>query len=232
MLERLSFRFSMVAGKVPGKLWKVCFFALILEMFSGFFPVPALTPASASGLAPELPALQALPSLPSRETFGMHRPPAVGESRPAHVMPSLEKRGLRVKLQLDWPAHGQISSGFGMRRLGNVTRMHEGIDIPLPEGTPIRAARAGVVSEARVYNGYGKTIIIDHGQGVKTLYAHCSNLLVDKGRRVEVGMVIARAGGTGYVTDTHLHFGVMVAGRFQDPLKFLKNPPAQLARQP
>jgi murein DD-endopeptidase MepM/ murein hydrolase activator NlpD len=135
-------------------------------------------------------------------------------------------------LALVWPVRGKVSSGYGLRGTGLRKRMHQGIDIPVPMGTPIQAASAGTVAEARVYNGYGQTVILDHGKGMRTLYAHCSELAVKRGERVEQGQVIAYAGSTGRATTSHLHFGVMMEGAFQDPRALLKDKPQQLAQKP
>jgi murein DD-endopeptidase MepM/ murein hydrolase activator NlpD len=133
---------------------------------------------------------------------------------------------------LTWPVRGKVSSGYGLRGTGLRKRMHNGIDIPVPQGTPIQAALAGVVAEAREYNGYGQTVILDHGNGTKTLYAHCSGFAVKQGEQVEQGQVIAYAGNTGRATTSHLHFGVMIEGSFQDPRALLKDKPQQLAQKP
>jgi len=106
-----------------------------------------------------------------------------------------------------------------------------GIDIPVPSGTPIRAAAPGIVEEARTYSGYGHTVIINHENGMKTLYAHCSSLVVKRGDRVESGQIIAYAGSTGRATASHLHFGVIIEGRYHDPMAYLKES-MQLARVP
>ncbi|MCL2009111.1 MAG: M23 family metallopeptidase, partial [Synergistaceae bacterium] len=108
---------------------------------------------------------------------------------------------------------------------------HDGIDIPVPNGTPIQAAASGVVVEARAFRGYGYTVILDHKNGMKTLYAHCSRLAVEKGESVENGQVIAYAGRTGRATSHHLHFGVIVNGAYQNPMAYLERP-QQLARRP
>jgi murein DD-endopeptidase MepM/ murein hydrolase activator NlpD len=110
--------------------------------------------------------------------------------------------------------------------------MHQGIDILVPKGTPVQAAAAGVVAEAREYNGYGQTVILKHEDGTRTLYAHCSELTVRKGDKVERGQVIAHAGDTGRATAYHVHFGVMVSGVFQDPMTRLPKGPRQFVRQP
>lgn len=125
--------------------------------------------------------------------------------------------GPRAGRRLAWPVYGVISSPFGMRGDG----MHEGLDISAPRGTPIRAAAAGRVVELGAMGNYGLAVIIDHGQGLQTLYAHCDRLLVRRGARVEAGQVIAVVGSTGRSTGPHLHFEVIVRGERVDPLGFL-----------
>lgn len=116
-----------------------------------------------------------------------------------------------------WPVIGQITSYFGPRW---GTR-HTGLDIAAPTGTEIRAVRAGRVEKAGWWGGYGNCVIINHGNGVRTLYAHASRLLVKRGDRVVQGQVIARVGSTGNSTGPHVHFEVRVDDRFKDPLNFL-----------
>ncbi|MGQ9901513.1 MAG: murein hydrolase activator EnvC family protein [Fimbriimonadales bacterium] len=120
------------------------------------------------------------------------------------------------------PVEGQLTSGFGMRvhPIFKVRKMHTGIDIAAPAGTPIRAADGGVVVEAGYIRGYGYTVIIDHGGGVATLYAHSSALLVAAGQEVTRGQIIARVGSTGYSTGPHLHFEVRVNGEPVNPLSY------------
>jgi murein DD-endopeptidase MepM/ murein hydrolase activator NlpD len=123
-----------------------------------------------------------------------------------------------------WPTAGRVGSGFGMRvhPITRVRRLHAGVDIGAPTGTPIVAAAAGVVTSAGRAGGYGNLVKIDHGGGVETRYAHASVLLVRAGQRVERGQLIARVGSTGLSTGPHLHFEVRVGGQPVDPLAFFR----------
>lgn len=116
------------------------------------------------------------------------------------------------------PTTGTITSRFGARSRDN----HKGIDIGAPKGTPIKAAASGtVVHSGNKNDGYGNYIILSHGNGVQTYYAHCSELLVSKGQSVEQGQVIAKVGSTGISTGNHLHFEVRINGVAQDPQNYV-----------
>jgi murein DD-endopeptidase MepM/ murein hydrolase activator NlpD len=108
------------------------------------------------------------------------------------------------------PVGGRITSGFGYRFHPILRRrkLHTGVDFGAPSGTPIRAAASGTVLLAGYSGGYGKCVIIYHGDGVTTLYGHCSLLNVSEGQEVRQGQVIARVGSTGMSTGPHLHFEV------------------------
>lgn len=116
-----------------------------------------------------------------------------------------------------WPVLGRITSRFGPR-WGTI---HQGLDIAAPTGTEIVAARAGRVVLAGWWGGYGKCVLIYHGSGMHTLYAHASRLLVTEGDRVVQGEAIAKIGSTGNSTGPHLHFEVRINDDFRDPLNFL-----------
>jgi murein DD-endopeptidase MepM/ murein hydrolase activator NlpD len=126
---------------------------------------------------------------------------------------------------LRWPVPSsqQISSYYGMRvhPILKKKKMHTGIDINASQGVSITAANKGTVIVAGWQSGYGYTVIIDHGGGISTLYAHCSRLLVGVGSKVNAGAVIAKVGSTGLSTGPHLHFEVRKNGATQDPLKYV-----------
>jgi murein DD-endopeptidase MepM/ murein hydrolase activator NlpD len=116
-----------------------------------------------------------------------------------------------------WPVNGPVVSGFGMRW----GRMHEGIDITASTGTSIWAAAAGTVIWSGWRGGYGNCVVVDHGNGLATLYAHGSALLVSVGQQVSQGETIALVGSTGNSSGPHLHFEVRVNGVAVDPLLYL-----------
>jgi peptidoglycan DL-endopeptidase CwlO len=118
---------------------------------------------------------------------------------------------------LIWPANGSISSGFGMRW----GRLHAGIDMPLPEGTGLRAAASGTVAIAGWVGGYGNYTCIQHGGSLSTCYGHQSSISVSVGQSVSQGQVIGASGNTGHSTGPHLHFEVRVNGSPVDPLGYL-----------
>ena len=117
---------------------------------------------------------------------------------------------------------GRLTSGFGPRRdpIHGQPRMHKGLDLAAPMGTPIHAVRPGTVTFAGPSGGHGNFIIVDHGGGVVTRYAHCSTIGVKVGDRVDRNQVIGGVGSTGHSTGPHLHFEVYVNGSAVDPLKF------------
>lgn len=122
------------------------------------------------------------------------------------------------------PVNGRMSSGFGWRRNpmgGSGSEMHNGVDISAPSGTPIRATGGGqVVFAGWDSGGYGNKVIIDHGMGIRTLYAHNSSNLVRQGQLVSRGETIARVGSTGRSTGPHVHYEVIVNGAPVNPTNF------------
>ena len=118
---------------------------------------------------------------------------------------------------LIWPVDGPVTSGFGMRW----GRMHEGIDIAVPTGTSVLASASGTVIHSGWLGGYGNLVVIDHGNGLATAYAHNSVPVVAAGQSVAQGETIALSGSTGHSSGPHVHFEVRVNGVAVDPLLYL-----------
>jgi len=116
-----------------------------------------------------------------------------------------------------WPLDGVVTSGFGPRW----GRMHTGIDIAAPAGTPIHAAKAGEVIYAGWINGYGNTVIVDHGDGVATLYGHQSRLGSSEGQQLNQGDVLGFVGSTGHSTGNHCHFEIRINTKPVNPRPYL-----------
>ena len=124
-----------------------------------------------------------------------------------------------------WPIYGKITSGYGNRYIFGSTSFHSGIDINGYYGQPIAAADGGKVVYAGTGTGsywsYGNYVVIDHENGLQTIYAHCSSLVVRAGERVYKGQTIAKVGSTGRSTGNHCHFQVKVNGTTVSPYKYL-----------
>lgn len=140
----------------------------------------------------------------------------VGDIRAAQAIRAVTARGISTEGFL-WPLNGAINSYYGPRW----GRMHTGIDIDGTTGDPIVASKEGRVILSQYYSGYGNAVIIDHGGGVATLYAHMSKFEVHSGQMVSQGEIVGLVGCTGSCTGDHLHFEVRINGSPVDPLKYL-----------
>lgn len=186
-------------------------FAAALDSAMGRQTLGAGGSTSPLGLSPA-PSLSALPGLaglgaPSAAT------PTAGPSTPAAGSWVLPVQG------------GRISSVFGPRSgvAGRAHEHHTGLDIAAPSGTPVKAASDGVVISAGSAGNYGNAVVVDHGNGVTTRYAHNSKLHVTEGQQIRAGDTIAAVGSTGRSTGPHLHFEVRVNGDAVDPAEWLKS---------
>ncbi len=123
-----------------------------------------------------------------------------------------------------WPVAGYLKSGFGYRihPIFGYRRFHSGIDIVAPSGTLVKAGDGGDIIQAGYDGGYGYSVVVYHGGGFATWYAHLSRILVSVGQRVERGQVIGLVGATGWATGPHLHFEVRINGAAQNPLEWLQ----------
>lgn len=120
-----------------------------------------------------------------------------------------------------WPVVGVITSDFGWRRIGGRSEFHTGIDISVPYGTPVSSTADGKVIYAGWIRGYGKTVIVYHGYGFVTLYAHLSEIDVKYGDKVVKGQIIGKVGTTGRAFGAHLHYEVLKYGIRQNPIAYL-----------
>jgi len=122
-----------------------------------------------------------------------------------------------------WPIHSKILSPFGLRRIfnGKPRSPHSGVDLRASEGTPVLASNYGRVALVRDCYLSGKTVVLDHGGGLYTLYAHLMSSKIQEGQKVRPGQVIGLSGTTGRATGPHLHWGVSLFGKRLDPVKLM-----------
>jgi murein DD-endopeptidase MepM/ murein hydrolase activator NlpD len=122
-----------------------------------------------------------------------------------------------------WPVNGRLLSRFGEREdpFSGEGAIHTGVDISAAMGTPVHAAADGIVFNAEFSHGYGKIVIIDHGNGMRTWYAHLSRFEVIPGQEIRRGEILGYSGATGRVTSPHLHFEVRMGGNPVNPYKYL-----------
>jgi murein DD-endopeptidase MepM/ murein hydrolase activator NlpD len=130
-----------------------------------------------------------------------------------------------------WPVMGPITSSFGQREdpFNGEGAFHSGIDISASFGTPVHAAADGVVQTASMESGYGREVVIDHGNGIQTLYGHLSGFAVTVGQQVREGQIIGYVGMSGRSTGPHLHYEVRIHNTPVNPHRYLRETPGQLA---
>jgi murein DD-endopeptidase MepM/ murein hydrolase activator NlpD len=131
-----------------------------------------------------------------------------------------------------WPIDGRLMSSFGRRSdpFSGEGAYHTGVDITAPTGTPVMAAADGMVLRAEWFSGYGKLVVLSHGNGMQSWYGHLSKFDVIAGQEIRQGEVLGRVGSTGRVTAPHLHYEVRVAGAPVNPYRFLTRSAAAAAQ--
>ncbi|HST51328.1 MAG TPA: peptidoglycan DD-metalloendopeptidase family protein [Pyrinomonadaceae bacterium] len=138
----------------------------------------------------------------------------------------------RERIPSIWPVEGGLSDGFGVRSNpfgGGSSEFHPGQDITAPSGTPVVAPADGTVAQAGWQNGYGQTVVIDHGNGLTTRYGHLSKIEVAVGQEIKRGEELGQVGSTGRSTGPHLHYEIKIGDVTVNPLDYLpagENSPA------
>lgn len=191
----------------------------------------AVRSRAVGGPITNLPSARALfsPGLGAspEDTFGVMRDLLFAlESRLQVVQPDLERRqALAAATPSIWPAQGWLNARYGDRAdpFTGDRDYHPGLDISADRGDPVMATAHGTVTTAQRSGAYGNLVVIDHGFGISTRYAHLDRFRVKSGDAVRRGEVVGYAGSTGRSTGTHLHYEVLVYGRHVNPLQFLLN---------
>jgi hypothetical protein len=216
----------------------------------GYRAILPVSPDAPTGLRSVVVVLQdgagesretSLPVTIIKRAFGVQKLRMSKETSRLYTDPSVEQEGKTIHAALAqvsdeqlwqgpfaWPVSGKVTTGFGLARTinGAIQYRHRGLDISGAAGSPVFAPAAGIVRLVRQdFKLHGKTIVLDHGQGVGSIYLHLSEILVKEGQRVARGELIGRVGATGAATGPHLHWGTYVAGESVDP-RFWINLPA------
>jgi murein DD-endopeptidase MepM/ murein hydrolase activator NlpD len=149
--------------------------------------------------------------------------PAPGTLEPRVSTTEACAQAIASGADIGWPSYGRVTSRFGWRihPIFGTREFHTGVDIASPWGTPVRAAKSGVVRFVGWMIGYGRLIIVDHENGLQTFYGHLSNDLVRAGSRVQQGELIGRVGSTGWSTGPHLFFEIRRFGVPLDPIRLM-----------
>jgi murein DD-endopeptidase MepM/ murein hydrolase activator NlpD len=162
-------------------------------------------------------------SVPAPQRISLKNRQTIAELQQNLNSLATELQQLLASIPTEWPAMGKVTSGVG-DRVSPITgriEFHSGLDIPNPIGTAVLAPGDGTVETAGEMNGNGRTVILNHGQGITTQYAHLSKINVNRGEQVRKGQQIAEVGNTGHSTSPHLHYEVRVNGVPIDPRRSL-----------
>ena len=187
--------------------------------------LPAIVKSRAAG-GPQTPLFTPTVRAPE-DTFGALRDLLYSlESRLQVVQTDVERRhALAEATPSIWPTRGWLTDSFGRRRdpFTGEGGYHAGLDISADHGEPVYATATGTVEAAEPSGAYGNMVVVSHGFGISTRYAHLSRFAVKAGDRVQRGDLVGFAGATGRATGDHLHYEVLVHGRQLNPLQFLVN---------
>lgn len=172
---------------------------------------------AAARLAAPAPATRVAAAVPQQTARLAQSSPAADEAPEGGLVKTNEATGALPNFR--WPARGKVIMAYGAKTNGKI---NEGINLAVPEGTPVKAAGDGVVAYAgNELKGYGNLILIRHANGYVTAYAHASELLVKRGDTIKRGQVIAKSGQSGEVSSPQLHFEIRKGSTPVDPLRFL-----------
>src|SRR6516162_9750575 len=178
-------------------------------------PAPAVKPNAPAAAAPAKPVASAAP----KEAEPVQNASVVAPTDPLDKEAAKLAEGTGAVPKFRWPANGRVIAGYGPTTNG---QQNDGINIALPENTPVKAAEDGVVAYAgNELKGYGNLVLVRHPNGYVTAYAHTKELLVKRGDQVKRGQVIARSGQTGNVNAPQLHFEIRKGSTPVDPMQFL-----------
>ena len=144
--------------------------------------------------------------------------------------PTIFMRSGTVSLPSIWPVNGPLMSGFGVRMdpFSGEGAMHSGVDISAPRGTPVKAAADGIVVRASWYTGYGRCVMVDHGNNYTTIYGHLSHFNVIEGQEIRRGDIVGQVGISGRSTGAHLHYEVRIGSTPVNPYRFLSHQAAAI----
>jgi murein DD-endopeptidase MepM/ murein hydrolase activator NlpD len=210
-----AYMVSFLAQQMRASLPKSSFGGQGMEMFAGLFDQEVGRRASEG---PGLGLRRQLDRLLGNSV------PATGEIRSLGASRQATPSALAAAVRSLAGAAARITSHFGDREdpVAGGRRGHHGIDIAAPQGSPVRSIAAGTVSFAGAMGDYGNCVVIDHGDGTQSRYAHCADLRVATGQTIEAGHEVGTVGATGRATGPHLHFEVRRDGLARDPIEFLR----------
>lgn len=215
-----TFRTRVAAVRTELAEWET----LHAKMWESFGPETSATGETGIG-GPFVPEPVAPDTLrPEEEIEALASSVAEEGARLRQLEPLVSRTSeIMSKLPLTWPVRGPVNSGYGLRRSPWTRRPeeHDGLDIGTLTGTPVQSPAAGTVVTASTGGAFGRHVVLDHGNGVRSLYGHLSKIEVKAGEPVEKGQIIGLTGNTGRSTGPHLHYEILVAGKPMDPRGFL-----------